>query len=158
MSVGLSELYASTIKSFNRQANDAEFDAWMDVLGRFSVGDIDAAIRRWRCNTRLEEFTGRPAGARMPAPVEISLEIAAFDRKTSEKFRACQKNGCMNGWVKIFAGNLKGSEKLSDGAMTWVPESNEPTKVDPKIGAAVRCQCWKEWAEDRRRMKAFEAA
>jgi hypothetical protein len=151
---GLAELYAETIKSFNRAANDPEFDAWCVVLGGFKMPDIDAALRRWRCDTRVEDFTQRPIGARMPSPAEIKLYIEIFDRSNAVKFRPCNKNGCSGGFVKVYSGELERAVKLSDGTYTY--EGNGSNKVDPKVGAVRRCQCFYDWAAQRRVQKELE--
>jgi hypothetical protein len=68
----------------------------------------------------------------IPKPSNIVELIAAWKLSSGDdKFRPCDK--CDSGWVRVFEG-------LTDGGRT----------VDPKVGAAVRCECLKNWIKQRR--------
>lgn len=122
----LGEIYARALQSYNREAKDGEFDAWLNVLGGFSYSDLDAALRRWQSDTVVEEFTQRPRGARMPTSAELRLSIQQFERTLDGKFSACGKGGCMDGWVKTSSG------------------------PDPKAFTVRRCACFWAWARTRK--------
>lgn len=73
-------------------------------------------------------------GRFFPKPAEILALIEAHKGQNRVEFEACEKNGCIDGWVRVFEGLTVGS--------TVTP----PKPVDPKIGAVIRCQCWHEWS------------
>lgn len=121
------ELYVRTLQQYNRQPNDEEFRAWMEVLSSNSYSDVDAALRRWSGNTALDMHSGRPAGARMPSPAELKVSIQSFDRSQSDRFVSC--GNCDNGWVRITYG------KTVNGS-----------QVNERRPAVKRCECWLRWA------------
>jgi hypothetical protein len=53
----------------------------MNVLSHLRGAQVDAAIQRWQSDVFIEEFTGRPQGARMPVAVELKASIEQFDRQ-----------------------------------------------------------------------------
>jgi hypothetical protein len=136
----LGELYARTIQTYNREPKDGEFDAWLNVLGGFTFGDVDSALRRWQADTTLEDYTNRPKGARMPSPAEVLASIQKFENANQTRFISCGK--CEEGWVRVFDGHTDG----------WRPGMSNPEahKVDPKIGAVKRCECFINWARRRK--------
>lgn len=129
----LVEMYNRTIQTYNREPKDGEFDAWMNVIGSYKYSDVDAALRRWQHDTTLEEYTNRPRGSRMPSATELKASIEAFDRGQTRKFVPCGKDGCEDGWIRVYSGITAGGNQ-----------------VDPKIGAVKRCQCFRDYVSSRK--------
>lgn len=132
----IEELYTRTLESYSRQAKDGEFGSWENVLGSYAYRDLDAALRRWQADTEVEEYTNRPRGSRMPSVTELKASIERTERAAGTRFESCGK--CEEGWVRVFTGMTIGSKDC------------KPSQVDPKVGAVKRCQCFLNWAADKK--------
>ena len=129
MNVALVEkVYVRECQAHARKMTEGELDAWRDVLSGYSESDVDRALRRWRANTTIEEFTQRPCGSRMPTPAELKLSIARFDSEkrsaASGQFVACGQNGCDDGWLHRLTGVTVG------------------VQMKPGDRGVSRCECW----------------
>jgi hypothetical protein len=76
----LGAIYRRMVASSRLEPEDAEFGVWKEVLGGFSESDLDAACRRWKADTEVEERTGKPRGNRLPSASELKLSIQLFNR------------------------------------------------------------------------------
>lgn len=139
-------LYLRCLGAYGREPRDGEMDAWLNVLGGFGSSDIDASIRRWQADSRLDDFTHRPVGARMPTAAELKQSIEAFNKRefrlNSGRFISCGK--CDDGWIRVFKG------------MTVGPEPGDPQPVDPKVGAVRRCKCFHEYCARKMHQSSLE--
>lgn len=133
--MSIDTIYADVCEEKHRKFTDGELKAWKDVLGRYSDADIDAALRRHRNNTAIDEFTQKPIGDIMPMPASLKLSIERFNAANLKKFHSCGQ--CENGWVRVFKGFTIGDEAGTRNA------------VDPKVGAVRRCACHLEWERQK---------
>jgi hypothetical protein len=76
----LRTLYGRMVESFRFDPVESELGAWKTVLGHFRASDLDAACRRWKADTDIEERTGKPRGGRLPSPAELKLSIERFNQ------------------------------------------------------------------------------
>jgi hypothetical protein len=130
----LHALYKRAVAACRKEPNEEEFAAWENVLLSFQAADIEAAIRTWQNDAELEEFSGRPRGARMPMAVELKAWIQRRDRAAaSTNFIPCSQ--CEDGWVRVFRGVTVRAEGYWGGGKP----------IDSKVGAVRRCQCWHEY-------------
>jgi hypothetical protein len=99
-------LYGRMVSSYRKEPLDSEQGAWASVLAEFSSADVDAACRRWKADTTIEEWNGKPIGARMPDAAELKLSIQRFQRKARESTpEYCGDTECQSGW-RIKVGGL----------------------------------------------------
>ncbi len=131
----LHKFYVRTVEGHHAFPKDGELDAWEAVLGSYSESQLDAALRRWDRETEVEEYTQKPKGSRMPTPTELKLSMDRFEQSSSKQFTPCGK--CDFGWVRVFEGRTAGCEGVH-------------SRVDPKFGAVKRCQCFTDWARQRK--------
>ena len=129
--MSIEKIYADVCEEKHRKLTDGELRAWQDVLGEFSDSDIDAALRRHRHNTEVDDFTGKVLGDLMPMPAALKLSIEKFNSVETGKFRSCGK--CQEGWIYVYKG------------LTVGPNPGDPQPIDPKVGAVRRCQCFHEY-------------
>ena len=129
----LAELYMRALQG--KEPRDGEFDAWLNVIGGYPSPDVDAAIRRWQSDTYVEEFTGRPRGARMPTAVELKASIDSWNNASAKKFVSC--GSCEGGWIRVFEGLTVGSSAFSG------------RPIDKNHGAMRRCKCFNEYMAAR---------
>ncbi len=130
----ITEIYSRTCESYSKLANESQLEAWNSVLSRFAPVEVKRAVDDWRQDTS-EDDMGQPRGRWMPSPTEL-LAIIEHGRRQSKaaekRFESCGK--CDEGWIRIFSGLTFGT----------VVSGNNPDsrKVDPKMGAVRRCDCW----------------
>lgn len=135
-------LYNATAQSFHREVTPGEDEAWGQVFANYPEGDLDAAIRRWREDTRVDDFTHRPNGARMPTPAELKLSIDDFNSKQAQiatgSYVPCNQGDCKFGWIRVFEG------RTSDG-----------NEVDKVVGGVHRCQCFWDYCASKAGSKSI---
>lgn len=110
-------------RHFGKELDESEAIDWAKFLGTMPIGLLRAAFDQWN-----------RTGLYFPKMAQIAELVGKGKQQATVEFRACEKNGCIDGWVRTFAGRTVGSSV------------NAGKPVDQKIGAAMRCQCWKEWA------------
>lgn len=123
-----------TMALAGREPRDGEFDAWLNVLGGYPIPDLESAVLRWQADTEIEDFTGRPKGARVPTAVELKASTDAWMTAKTKKFIPC--GSCDHGWVKVSSGTTVGGHP-----------------VDKKIGAVKRCRCFEDYMRARREQR-----
>lgn len=133
--MSVEQIYADVCEEKHRKLTDGELRAWQDVLGEFSDADLDAALRRHRNNTAVDEFTGKVLGDLMPMPAALKKSIERFNSISTGRFRPC--NECENGWIYVYKGKTVG------------PDPGDPQPIDPKIGAVRRCQCFHDYCASK---------
>lgn len=129
------EFYRKASTSRGRMPDDDQSDKWVEVLANYATPQLDAALRRWDCDTTLETWEHGeryPRGRRMPTPAELKLSIDQFEAAErgarSGKFVSC--GNCERGWVQVFEGKTVAGNP-----------------VDPKVGAVKRCVCWLQYIQ-----------
>lgn len=107
---------------FGKELAEDEVRQWREFLGPVPSWLVTKAFLEWA-----------KKGKFFPKPAEILELVESHKGYNREKFRACEKDGCIDGWVRVFTGMTIGSSETP------------PKSVDRKIGAVVRCKCWEEW-------------
>jgi hypothetical protein len=107
---------------FGKELTEDEVRQWREFLDSVPSWLVTKAFLEWA-----------KKGKFFPKPAEILELIEASKGQNRVEFRACETNGCMDGWVRVFTGNTVGTNVT------------RPKPVDSKIGAVVRCKCWLEW-------------
>jgi hypothetical protein len=123
----LAQFYTKCARSYGREPRDEELDAWTRLLTDISVSDLEAALHRWRSDTEIESFTGRPRGSRMPTPTDILAQVQAVHRRESAgkvgRFGRpfCGGQRCLGGWVETSrdGSNTVRVSRCPDCAALW---------------------------------------
>lgn len=116
LSKNISAALNKTTLLFSRTLQPEEFEAWEQALAGVDPSAVIWAFADWQKNGRF-----------FPKPKEILDLVASYRAKNQRKFVSC--GSCEEGWIRVFTGNTAGGNQ-----------------VDPKLGAMVRCQCFKDWA------------
>jgi hypothetical protein len=110
-------------KHFTRELTEQELKDWAEFMALLPIGLLRSAFTEWN-----------RTGLYFPKMAQIGELVEGFKTKATTDFRACEQDGCIDGWVRIFAGQTAGTKECG------------PKPIDPKLGAVKRCQCFWEWA------------
>lgn len=129
----LDDLYQATVSAYGRMPTDDQFNAWLGVLGQYTIEMVAKAILDWQGSTEEDSFTHKLRGAVMPTPADLKALVERSQRQAAQgnKFIPCNKRNilgkpdgqCMDG-MYVF------QQLRRDGVVRQV---------------AGDCQCKEDW-------------
>ncbi len=120
----LRSLYELACANVCRDPDDRQFAVWEAVLRKFPYADVEQALGKWWSNTTPIYSGGaeRTEGSFMPTPADLLPAIyrAREQRRESERFKPCNRNGCIHdGWKQVQNENGEFKPIPCECRLTW---------------------------------------